>query len=51
MMFRKVEVFFQIFKYVTDFLVHCDESLENYCHSPDVVVVVVDGVVVRRQKL
>ena len=35
------------------FLVRRDESPENYCHSPGVgvVVVVVVGVVVRRQKL
>ena len=33
------------------FLVRCDESPENYCHSPGVVSGVVVVVVVRRQKL
>ena len=33
------------------FLVHRDESPENYCLSPGVVVVGGVGVVVRRQKL
>ena len=42
-----------LYKPVRHFLVRRDESPENYCHSPGVVVggVGVGGVVVRRQKL
>ena len=43
----------QMLSSMLQFLVRRDESPENYCHSPGVVVVVVVvvGVVVRRQKL
>ena len=46
-----MNIWFQLKEFFQSFLVRRDESPENYCHSPGVVVGGVVVVVVRRQKL